>query len=93
VGGASIEGVQFGFALGKHLGGAVQRNRLRRQLRAIAVDVAEDAAPGAYLVSARSEAIGLPSEQLRKAMTEAVQRASSRQETHSSGFRSRGGTP
>lgn len=56
---------QVGFAVGKRVGGAVQRNRLRRRLRAIATEVAADLTPGAYLIGAAPEAAALPFRELR----------------------------
>ena len=45
------------FAIGKRVGGAVVRNRLRRQLRAVLA--AASPAPGDYLVGVTPEAVGL----------------------------------
>ena len=56
---------QVGFAVGRRVGGAVQRNRLRRRLRAIATEVAEDLTPGAYLIGTAPEAAALPFRELR----------------------------
>jgi ribonuclease P protein component len=56
---------QVGFAVGKRVGGAVQRNRLRRRLRAIATEVAADLTPGAYLIGTAPEAAALPFRELR----------------------------
>jgi ribonuclease P protein component len=62
------------YAVGRRVGGAVVRNRLRRRLRA-AVAGAGSIPPGAYLVSAGREAVDLPYEDLkahvRAAMTSA----------------------
>jgi ribonuclease P protein component len=41
------------FAVGRRVGPAVARNRIRRQLRAVANDLAPRVAPGAYLVAYR----------------------------------------
>jgi ribonuclease P protein component len=41
------------FAVGRRVGPAVARNRVRRQLRAIAAELAPDLEPGAYLLSYR----------------------------------------
>ena len=56
---------QVGFAVGRRVGGAVQRNRLRRRLRAIATEVAANLAPGAYLIGVTPEAATLPFRELR----------------------------
>jgi ribonuclease P protein component len=49
---------RLAFAIGRPVGPAVVRNRLRRQLRARARDL--DLAPGAYLVHVSPAAAGLP---------------------------------
>jgi ribonuclease P protein component len=54
---APDEGARMAFAVGRRVGPAVVRNRVRRRLRAIARDL--DLAPGAYLVSAAPEAATL----------------------------------
>jgi ribonuclease P protein component len=41
------------FAVGRRVGSAVARNRVRRQLRAAAAEIAADLAPGAYLIAYR----------------------------------------
>jgi ribonuclease P protein component len=41
------------FAVGRRVGTAVERNRVRRQLRAAADDLAAELAPGTYLVAYR----------------------------------------
>ena len=51
------------FAIGTRVGGAVTRNRLRRQLRAIVADLAPPS--GAYLLTVRPEAATCPSGELR----------------------------
>ena len=61
---------QVGFAVGKRVGGAVQRNRLRRRLRAIATEVAAGLTPGAYLIGAAPEAAVLPFRELRRIVSD-----------------------
>ena len=57
------------FALGRRIGGAVTRNRLRRRLRALVAEVAPQLPPGWYLVGVTSAAAPEPfaalQEQLR----------------------------
>jgi ribonuclease P protein component len=69
---------QVAYALGKKLGGAVVRNRLRRQLRAIMSDLGPSLAAGAYLVSASPGASGLRFDELRIAMGRALESATGR---------------
>jgi len=63
------------YAVGKQLGGAVVRNRLRRRLRAAAGEIA-DLAPGAYLVRVAPEATGLSYDDLKAQVTRAMTAAS-----------------
>lgn len=57
------DAVRVGYAIGKPVGSAVDRNRLRRRLRAIVATL--DLAPGAYLVRVGVEAGTLGPEELR----------------------------
>ena len=59
------------YAIGRHVGGAVVRNRLRRRLRELARR--SDLAPGAYLVSAGQGAAEAPFATLAVWWDEAVQ--------------------
>jgi ribonuclease P protein component len=58
------------FALGKGVGTAVERNRLRRRLRAILAEL--ELAPATYLVSAGPAAKGLTQDELRAQLVEAT---------------------
>jgi ribonuclease P protein component len=62
-------GARVAFAVTRNLGGAVQRNRLRRQLRAIVRDV--ELAPGAYLLSVAPAAARLSFDELAAHVTKA----------------------
>ena len=64
------------YAVGRRVGGAVLRNRLRRRLRAAVADRAGSIPPGAYLVSAGREALDLPYEDLKAHVTAAMTSAS-----------------
>jgi ribonuclease P protein component len=59
------------FAVGRRVGPAVARNRVRRQLRAVTADLARVLAPGAYLVSYRG-APGARSDDLRRLVVDAA---------------------
>ena len=71
----SCSEAQIAYALGKRLGGAVVRNRLRRRLRAIVAELAPSLPPGAYLVSTGPAATGLRFDELRMAMGRALESA------------------
>ena len=60
-GGSPVPAVAF--AVGKPVGPAVARNRLRRRLRAVIADAGPP--PGTYLVTARPEAATLSDQELR----------------------------
>lgn len=69
---------RLAFAIGRHVGHAVERNRLRRRLRAIFADLAREdpgpLQPGAYLVGCRPGADGLTFEELRENVSRALTR-------------------
>ncbi|MEM7012944.1 MAG: ribonuclease P protein component [Verrucomicrobiota bacterium] len=63
----SLESFRVGFITTKRLGNAVCRNRVRRLLRNVIVDVGERIKPGYYLVTiARKPAATASFQQLRK---------------------------
>ena len=47
--------MRVAYQIGKHVGPAVDRNRIRRRLRAAVRVCAVDAAPGAYLIAPSPE--------------------------------------
>jgi len=55
-------GARVAYAVGRAVGGAVDRNRVRRRLRAIVRDT--NLAPGAYLVAVSAPAAQLPFHEL-----------------------------
>jgi ribonuclease P protein component len=62
------------YSVGRKVGSAVIRNRLRRRLRAIVADYAARLAPGAYLISARPRAAQMSFDELRSAVGGALDR-------------------
>ena len=60
------------YAIGRRVGGAVHRNRLRRRLRAVAAELGPDLQPGAYLIGAAPGAATLSYGDLRKIVSEGV---------------------
>lgn len=66
---------RFGFTVTKQMGGAVERNRIKRRLKAIAADLASRAHPNHdYVVIARKQALDMPFEALRKDFERALTR-------------------
>ena len=63
------------YAIGRRVGTAVVRNRVRRRLRA-AVGTVDELAPGAYLVAAGADAAGQTYEELREEVAQAMTSAS-----------------
>ena len=57
------------YAIGRKVGGAVTRNRLRRRLRAVLVDLQ----PGAYLINASPEAADVQFGELKIFVNTALQ--------------------
>ena len=61
------------YALGRHVGSAPVRNRLRRRLRAILAGLEAEMVPGsAYLVAARPEAVRMTTSELEAALRRAL---------------------
>jgi ribonuclease P protein component len=69
---------QIAFAVNRKVTNAVQRNRLRRRLRAIVTAQAGELPVGAYLVRSTEGAPSLEFDELKVAMSRAVERATSR---------------
>src|SRR4051812_8811064 len=62
------------YSVGRRVGSAVVRNRIRRRLRAIVATVAAQLAPGAYLISAGPRAAEMSFADLRSAVNGALDR-------------------
>lgn len=60
------------YAVGRRVGSAVRRNRLRRRLRAVVADLAPEMRPGAYLVGAAPAAADLPFGELKAVVSQAL---------------------
>ena len=69
--------IRVGYAVGRRLGGAVERNRLRRRMRAAVrtVELQVDLNPGAYLVLPGKDTNHLGYEDLVETLKEAMRRA------------------
>ncbi len=70
--------MRVAYSVGRRLGGAVERNRWRRRLRAIASEASAELPAGAYLVVASPGVGGLAFDELKKQVTDAMRRASER---------------
>jgi ribonuclease P protein component len=70
--------LEVAFAINRRVGNAVIRNRLRRRLRAILVGQAPDLPAGAYLVRTGPDAPLLAFDELKVAMSRALEQATRR---------------
>jgi ribonuclease P protein component len=66
------------FAINRKLGNAVTRNRLRRRLRSILSGQTPALAPGAYLIRTGPEAPNLAFDELKVAMSQALEQVTRR---------------
>jgi ribonuclease P protein component len=66
------------FAVSRRVGGAVERNRIRRRLRTAVAAAEAQLEPGAYLVGATEEAARLSPAELHRAVSEAARHATVR---------------
>jgi len=71
---ADGERPRVAYGLGRRLGNAVTRNRLRRRLRALVAETAADLRPGAYLITAAPAATTLDIGELRRTLQTALNR-------------------
>lgn len=70
--GDSAGGVRVAYAVGRKVGGAVVRNRVRRRLREVIREERLRLQPGAYLVGSGAEAAGLSYGELKATVCEAL---------------------
>ena len=70
--GDPAEPPKVAYSVGRKVGSAVVRNRVRRRLRVLIRDSADLLVPGAYLVGAGPEAAALGFEELRSCLVEAL---------------------
>ncbi|MDQ2754676.1 MAG: ribonuclease P protein component [Actinomycetota bacterium] len=72
VAGSPDEPLQVAYTIGKRVGSAVERNRLRRRLRMLFREAAPQLPPGAYLIGATSDANHLDYDDLRTILMRAL---------------------
>src|SRR5205823_11445401 len=70
--GDPAEPPRVAYAIGKHVGGATVRNRIRRRLRAIVRDLQPALGSGAWLIGAAPEVANLSYGELKAAVAGAV---------------------
>lgn len=70
------DSLRFGLTLSRKVGGAVSRNRARRRLRALALEVLDRHAAGArdYVLIGRTETVRRPFADLRRDLEKALRR-------------------
>jgi ribonuclease P protein component len=73
---ATLPGPLVGYALGRHVGSAVARNRLRRQLRELVKNHEGRLSPGYYVISAGPKAAGQSSSVLGGSLAHLVDKCS-----------------
>lgn len=61
------------YSVGRRVGGSVERNRLRRRLRAIVVELVDELRPGAYLIGAAPGAARLTYPRLKELVCSSLQ--------------------
>lgn len=82
VGETSWSKAEIAYVIGRRVGTAVTRNRLRRRLRAIVADETMPLPAGAYVVGVAPAAAHLGFDELRVALRQAVERAVTRPDDH-----------
>jgi ribonuclease P protein component len=82
----SLSHAHVAYALGRPVGSAVSRNRLRRQMRAVvATDAGSSLAPGWYLFGADAPALAMTFAELSTALPALADRAAARNRTRRDG--------
>ncbi|MGH9066659.1 MAG: ribonuclease P protein component [Acidimicrobiales bacterium] len=79
VGGRGDPAARVAYAVGRKVGGAVVRNRVRRRLRAICAELGPSLPPGAYLIRASAEVSRLSYGELRTLVHQALEGLSRKQ--------------
>ncbi len=69
---------QVAYAVSRKVGNAVQRNRLRRRMRAIVAEQASELPVGAYVVRSGNDGPALEFDELKVAMSQALDKATIR---------------
>jgi ribonuclease P protein component len=69
------ESRRVAYAVPRKVGTAVERNRCRRRLRAVAVDATSEIPAGSYLVGVETRVCNLPYQELRARVIEAIHAA------------------
>ena len=72
VSGPPDEPPRVAYAVGRRIGGAVVRNRLRRRLRAIVAEMATTLRSGAYLITAAPPAVDMTFGELRNTVSDVL---------------------
>ena len=70
--GAPAEPPRVAYAIGRRVGGATVRNRVRRRLRTIVGDLRPQLGPGAWLIGAAPEVTTLSYDELKTKVAEAL---------------------
>lgn len=72
-----VDGVpRISYSVPRRVGSAVDRNRCRRRLRAVAYEAAPTLPPGAYLIGVEADVRDVSFQELRRRVIEAMERAS-----------------
>jgi ribonuclease P protein component len=83
---------ELAYAVGRNVGNAVERNLLRRRMRAVVSESAGQLPMGAYLVRSEPTGPSLDFDELKVAMSRAIEKATTGARQGSRGSRPTGGT-